>query len=111
MSHGAFIDALDRFSRFFIDPLMLDSSSERELNAVHSEHSKNLQNDSWKKYQLSKHLAKTGHPYNKFSTGNKESLSCPNLREMLFKFYNNSYSSNLMKLVVYGQMDIDSLTK
>ena len=30
---------------------------------------------------------------------------------MLFKFYNNSYSSNLMKLVVYGQMDIDTLTK
>ena len=38
-------------------------------------------------------------------------MGCPNLREMLFKFYNNSYSSNLMKLVVYGQMDIDTLTK
>lgn len=85
---------------------MLDSSSERELNAVNSEHSKNLQSDPWRKYQLSKHLSKPGHPYNKFSTGNKESLGNPNLREMLFNFYNSKYSSNLMKLVVYGQSDI-----
>ena len=111
VSHGGFEGALDRFSRFFIDPLMLDSSSERELNAVNSEHSKNLQNDAWRKYQLSKHLAKEGHAYSKFSTGNKESLANPNLREMLFNFYNSKYSSNLMKLVVYGQEDIDYLTR
>ena len=30
---------------------------------------------------------------------------------MLFNFYNSKYSANLMKLVVYGQSDIDSLTK
>lgn len=30
---------------------------------------------------------------------------------MLFNFYNSSYSSNLMKLVVYGQDDIDRLSK
>ena len=36
VSHGAFEGALDRFARFFIDPLMLDSSSARELNAVDS---------------------------------------------------------------------------
>ena len=111
VSHSAFEGALDRFARFFIDPLMADSSSERQLNAVCSEHSKNLQNDAWRKYQLTKHLAKPGHPYNKFSTGNKESLSNPNLREMLFNFYNSKYSANLMKLVVYGQSDIDVLTK
>lgn len=85
---------------------MLDASSERELNAVHSEHSKNLQNDSWRKYQLSKFLSKPGHPYTKFSTGDKTTLSNPNLREMLLNFYNSNYSSNLMKLVVYGKSDV-----
>ena len=30
---------------------------------------------------------------------------------MLFNFYNSKYSANLMKLVVYGQSDIDTLTK
>lgn len=77
------------------------------MNAVHSEHSKNLQNDSWRKYQLTKHLAKAGHPYGKFSTGDKTSLGNPNLRKMLFDFYNSHYSANLMKMVVYGRENVD----
>ena len=89
---------------------MLDSSSERELLAVHSEHQKNLQNDLWRKYQLSKHLSKSHSHYHKFSTGDKNTLGNPNLRDMLFKFYQNHYSANLMKLVVYGQQDIETLT-
>lgn len=111
MSHNAFVGALDRFSRFFIDPLMLDSSSERELLAVHSEHQKNLQSDPWRKYQLTKHLSKPTSHYHKFSTGDKGSLGNPNLREMLFKFYQSNYSANIMKLVVYGQSDIETLTE
>lgn len=90
---------------------MLESSSERELNAVCSEHSKNIQNDIWRKFQLTKALAKEGHPYGKFSTGNKDTLSHPDLRGMLLKFYNSHYSSNLMKLVVYGQKDVETLSK
>src|ERR1700760_3455888 len=35
--------ALDRFAQFFIDPLFLDSTLERELKAVDSENKKNLQ--------------------------------------------------------------------
>ena len=65
----------------------------------------------WRKFQLSKFLAKTGHPYNKFSTGDKHSLANPNLRELLHKFYQSTYSSNLMKLVVYGDKDPEEMTK
>ena len=35
--------ALDRFSQFFIAPLFTPSATDRELNAVDSEHNKNLQ--------------------------------------------------------------------
>lgn len=70
-----------------------------------------MQNDTWRKYQLSKYLAKPGHPYNKFSTGDKSTLSNPNLREMLFNFYKANYSANLMKLTVYGQSDVETLAK
>jgi insulysin len=62
-----------------------------------------LQNDAWRKFQITKYLAKTGHPYGKFSTGDKSTLSSPDLRKMLFDFYNSHYSSNLMKMVVYGR--------
>lgn len=63
----------------------------------------------WKKYQLSKHIVREGHPLKKFSTGNLESLSNPNLREMLHKFYNANYSANLMKLVVYSNKSPEEL--
>jgi len=39
----AFEGALDRFSQFFIAPLFTASATDRELNAVDSENSKNLQ--------------------------------------------------------------------
>lgn len=39
--------ALDIFAQFFIAPLFTESATNRELNAVDSEHSKNLQNDGW----------------------------------------------------------------
>ena len=81
------------------------------MNAVHSEHSKNLQNDAWRKFQITKHLAKEGHPYGKFSTGDKGSLASPDLRKMLFDFYNKHYSANLMKLVVYGKESVDKLSE
>lgn len=41
-------DALDRFSQFFISPLFTESATLREINAVHSEHEKNLATDVWR---------------------------------------------------------------
>jgi len=66
--------ALDRFSQFFIAPLLTPSATEREMKAVDSEHSKNLQNDSRRLFQLGKCLASKDHPYHKFGTGNLETL-------------------------------------
>lgn len=39
--------ALDRFSGFFIEPLFAEDCTEREINAVNSEHKKNIQHDLW----------------------------------------------------------------
>lgn len=41
-------EMLDIFAQFFIAPLFTESATMRELNAVQNEHSKNLQNDSWR---------------------------------------------------------------
>ncbi|KAG6833674.1 hypothetical protein H0H87_002870 [Tephrocybe sp. NHM501043] len=67
--------ALERFSGFFHSPLFAPSCTTRELNAVDSEHKKNHQTDMWRIFQLNKHLSKEGHPWNKFGSGNKDSLS------------------------------------
>jgi hypothetical protein len=45
---SALAGALERFSGFFHSPLFAPSGTVRELNAVDSEHKKNLQNDIWR---------------------------------------------------------------
>ena len=41
--HNHLEEALDRFSQFFVAPLFTESATDRERNAIESEHSKNLQ--------------------------------------------------------------------
>lgn len=107
--------ALDRFSQFFIAPLFDDSCTERELNAVCSEHKKNLQVDAWRFFQLEKSLASKHHPFRKFGTGNMETLKeTPeklgiNIRETLLQFHEKYYSANVMKLVILGQEPLRQL--
>ncbi|KAH8050346.1 hypothetical protein JL720_15375 [Aureococcus anophagefferens] len=49
---GAFEGALDRFGRFFSEPLLAESCVDREMHAVDAEHSKNLQDDGRRAYQV-----------------------------------------------------------
>ncbi|CDK28106.1 unnamed protein product [Kuraishia capsulata CBS 1993] len=109
--------ALDRFAQFFISPLFDKSCKDREIKAVDSENKKNLQNDNWRFHQLEKSLTSTKHPYNGFSTGNYQTLGeIPeknglDVREELISWYNSHYSANLMRLVVLGREDLDTLTE
>lgn len=75
VSTTALHGALSRFASFFHSPLFAPSCTVRELNAVDSEHKKNHQSDIWRIFQVNKHLSKAGHPWSKFGSGNKDSLS------------------------------------
>merc|ERR1712013_956940 len=66
--------ALDRFSQFFLTPLFTESATDREVNAVNSEHEKNIPNDTWRINQIEKATADAKHDFSKFGTGNKETL-------------------------------------
>ena len=74
VSPGGFRGALDRFAQFFIAPLLNESCVMKEINAVNSEHAKNLQSDGWRMMQLERSLCREGHPYKKFGTGSLETL-------------------------------------
>jgi insulysin len=50
-----------------------------------------------------------GSAFRKFGAGNKETLPRKNLRKSLVDFYNKFFSSNVMKLVVYGREDVGAL--
>jgi insulysin len=116
--HAEYLEgALDRFSKFFIEPLFLDSCIDRELQAVHSEHEKNLNSDTWKIYQLLKYISDPKHPFCSFSTGNLQTLRDDpiakgiNLREWLLDFHSKLYSANTMKLVILGKEPVSVLEK
>ncbi|GJJ12380.1 hypothetical protein Clacol_006621 [Clathrus columnatus] len=81
--------ALKMFASFFHSPLFTPTGTARELNAVDSEHKKNSQSDRWRIFQLSKGLSRDitmapengeggivkKHPWAKFGSGNKNTLS------------------------------------
>lgn len=54
---------MDRFAQFFIAPLFTEGATDREINAVDSEHDKNVAIDVWRIRQVSKSLADPNHPY------------------------------------------------
>lgn len=127
--------ALRLFSGFFTGPLLNKKSANAEVKAVISEHEKNLSNDSWRFFQLLRHISQSGSPYNGFSTGNMSTLgkylpelmaekgvadpqaeASPNtlpgdevLMQKLKAFYAQKYSANLMNLVVCGKEPIEKL--
>ena len=110
-------DALDRFSQFFISPTFSQDGTDRELNAIESEHSKNINDDGFRLFQLEKDVSSIEHPYHKFSTGNKETLENRpkrkgiDVREELLKFHNKYYSANQMTLCVCGKEGLGTLEK
>jgi insulysin len=109
--------ALDRFAQFFIEPLFLSSTLDRELRAVDSENKKNLQSDQWRLSQLEKSLSNPKHPYCHFSTGNFEVLKTKpeadgiDVRAKFIDFHAQHYSANRMKLVVLGREPLELLEK
>ncbi len=109
--------AIDRFSQFFICPTFDSSTTERELQAVDSEHGKNLQSDVWREFQLSKSLARSDHPFSKFGSGNLQTLKVGpeemglDIRKLLLDFHAKWYSANIMKLVILGRESVDELER
>ncbi len=103
-----FLQGLDRFSRFFIDPLFKPEHIARELHAVDQEHAKNLEHDGWREYMVFKELNREGHPNRKFSTGNAQTLGkIP--ASMLKQWYETHYSAERMHLVVYSSLSPEAL--
>jgi len=110
-------ESLRRFASFFKCPLFDVESTDREMKAVNSENDKNLQSDAWRHQQILRTLSREGHPYHKFGTGNLETLGGDregsalghNAREACIAFHKKFYSSNVMKVCIYGKESLDKL--
>ena len=105
---GAFEGAVDRFAQFFIAPKFTPEFNEREVNAVHSEFQKNLEDDGWREYSLRNSIYRLGHPARNFGTGNRDTLK-GTTREELLAFHQRYYSANRMTLALTGPGSLDQL--
>jgi insulysin len=104
----AFEEALDRFSFFFKKPLFNPSGVERELRSIDQEFAKNLIQDSFRGYSVTKELANPQHPFHRFSSGNSTTLSKVT-QKTLKQWYQDHYSAHLMRLIVYGPQPLETL--
>ena len=104
-----FLEILDLFGHFFIDPLLSKNAIEREMNAVNAEHEKNINNDIWRIQEIGKLMAGINSPIYNFSTGSLESLKNNDMPQIMYDFYQKYYSANNMTLVVLGKETIDIL--
>jgi nardilysin len=94
--------ALDRFSQFFIAPLMSQNSMEREMEAVESEFQNDINSDVYRINQLFASLVRQGHPAANFTWGNlktlRDGISQENLHRIVHEFRRKFYKSNRMNL-------------
>ncbi len=103
-----YLSILDRFARFFIDPLFDQNNISRELHAVDQEFSKNIENDNWREYMIFKETCTAGHPNQKFSTGNSETLA--NIPPSALRaWHTKHYGANKMHLFLYSSLPLNTM--
>lgn len=108
VSSSAFTEAMPRFADWFSAPLFNPEYVEKEVNAVNSEHEKNIQDQGWRIYDTLRHLASPDSPVSHFHTGNTETLLTEpaklgiNLTDAVRKYFDEHYCAAKMRLVTYG---------
>ena len=104
--------ALDRFAQFFISPRFDREYVERERQVVHSEYVSRRRSDRIRGFAAWKQTLDPRHPLSRFLVGTADTLADRpggDIRDDLIDFYERTYSSHLMKLVVVGREPLDVL--
>lgn len=109
VNSDSFCEALDIYSRFFIDPLLTDSAVEREMNAVDAEFKGNLTHESWRNHMVTKLMVNPDHPYRRFTIGNKETLNVDGIFEHVKKLHADYYSADIMNLCIVDNKPINEI--
>jgi len=108
--HEALAQALDRFAQFFIAPSFNPAFVAREVNAVHNEAMRHLQNDFRRDWSVRRELYLPGSGESKFSTGNKDTLARAT-PQAVRAFYEQHYSAHRMALAITGRASLDELER
>ncbi|OKY24616.1 insulinase family protein [Thalassotalea sp. PP2-459] len=110
--HTHFEQALDRFSQFFIAPLLSEEFVNKERKNIDAEFKLKLKDDIRRLYDVHKATINPEHPFSKFSVGNTETLSDKenrSLRDEVDTFFQQYYNAKAMTLVLEGPQTIEEL--
>jgi insulysin len=110
IADNALEEALDVFSGFFISPLLNEDAVDREINAVNSEHEKNILNDGWRNEKILFSIQNDNN-YFDFHTGSNETLKIKKIHSKVKNFFKKYYSANIMKLVIMSSREIKEQKK
>ncbi len=106
-----YVEALDRFSSVFRNPLLDPEYIEKEKHAVHAEWSMHRAMDSDGMFQLDRSML-GDHPANRFLDGNLAALADKpgsSLHAATLDFYRRYYSANIMKLVLASPLPLEDM--
>lgn len=106
-----FEQALERFSDFFVQPLLDNAWINKEINAVESEYQLKYRDENRRFLSVLKEITNPQHPFAKFSVGNKETFSQAgdDIGNTLRAFYQSHYCAGKMKLVLLSNHSLDEL--
>jgi len=103
LSGGGFDEGLARFADFLQAPRFDEEYMAKEVNAINSEHAKNVQDPGWRVNAVMNSLANPLSPMSRFHTGDEEtlqkSISVSNLQSSLRTWFNAHYCPSRMHLV------------
>lgn len=102
-----YLENLDMFAYFFINPLLRKDNIEKEVNAVNAESIKNTSDDNWIFQEMIKKTMVEDHPVNHYTCGNNDTLKGDDLDIKVREFYEKYYSSNIMQLSLFINDKID----
>eukprot|EP00927_Polykrikos_kofoidii_P083675 TRINITY_DN8626_c0_g2_i1.p1 TRINITY_DN8626_c0_g2~~TRINITY_DN8626_c0_g2_i1.p1 ORF type:complete len:1023 (+),score=157.64 TRINITY_DN8626_c0_g2_i1:85-3153(+) len=108
ISDAGLDEGLDRFAQFFISPLFKAEMVGRELDAVNSEHEKNIPDQNQRLWEVIRSVSRPGSVVGRFYTGTTESLGHGNATTIaaLKKYHEENYCAPRMTLVLVSSRDI-----
>lgn len=107
-----FEEALDRFSQFFISPLLSKEKINDERKNVDAEFKLKLKDDIRRLYDVHKETINPDHPFSQFSVGNAQTLADKNnvsIQKEALDFFNLHYHAKNMTLAIEGPQSIKLL--
>lgn len=112
VENEALAPAVDRMASAIAEPLLDPVNADRERNAVNAEMTMARSRDGHRMGQVGAETLNPAHPAARFSGGNLETLSDKpgsKLHDALREFYQQHYSANLMKAVIYSNKPLPEL--